>query len=497
MKSLPRLTLAVLCGICGLSAASSLLAGELAGSRPNIILVLTDDQGYAQLACHGHPWLETPHLDALHARSVSFTDFHVSPTCSPTRSALMTGNHPFKNGVTHTGGGRERLAPSATTLPQHLAKAGYVSGIFGKWHLGDGPGYTPAERGFDEVFIHGSGGITQPMDAPSNNYQDPIVHHNGSFVKTTGFCTDVFFSQALGWIRDNKDKPFFAYISTNAPHGPFIAPADKREKFLGYGFKHNQQGFYGMVENIDENVGRLMTCLREWDLEEKTLVIFMSDNGTTLAGSGNGAVGKRDGVKLSAFHAGLKGGKKSPHQGGTKVPAFFSWKGKLGQGVSRKNLSAHIDLLPTLVELAGGEAPEGIDGRSMLPLLEDTSAPWPDRKLFYHIGRWSDKIGPDGSQYDKKPGKAGFAVRSARYRLINNEELYDIGNDPSETNNLYAQKPEVARTMMDAYDSWWQEVRPYMVNDGIRMTGLDSYRKTCEKQLAEGPLPAWQTPTLP
>ncbi len=492
MHTFPVGCILLLCA--GFLGLGSLAAEDLAGSRPNIVLVLTDDQGYAQLGCHGHPWLETPHLDALHGRSVVFTDFQVSPTCSPTRSALLTGNYPFRNGVTHTGGGRERLAPSAITLAERLGKAGYVSGIFGKWHLGDGPGYTPGERGFDEVFIHGSGGIGQPMDAPDNTYRDPVVCHNGSFVKTAGFCTDVFFSQALGWIRENRDRQFFAYISTNAPHGPFIAPEDKREKFEGYGFADNQQGFYGMVENIDDNVGRLMACLAEWGLEENTLVIFLSDNGTTFAGAKDGVIGQRDGKPLSAFHAGLKGHKKSPHEGGTKVPAFFSWKGKLEQGAARGSLAAHIDLVPTLVELAGGEAPQDIDGRSLVPLLENAEASWPDRKLFYHIGRWSNDVGPDGSKYDKRSEKAGFAVRSARYRLVNNEELYDIAKDPGETRNLITEKPKIVQAMKDAYDAWWDEVRPCMINDGVPMTGLDAFRKSCEKQMAEGPLSVWKNP---
>ena len=488
-------TLLVLCllGVAFLPA-ESVAAQSLRGSRPNIVFVLTDDQGYGQLGCHGHPWLETPNLDALHARSITFDDFQVSPTCSPTRSALMTGNFPFKNGVTHTGGGRERLAPSATTLAELLGKVGYISGIFGKWHLGDGPGYTPGERGFDEVFVHGSGGITQPMDARENTYEDPVIRHNGSFVQTSGFCTDVFFDQALGWIRENKDRPFFAYIPTNAPHGPFIAPEDRKEKFQGYGLAYNQQGFYGMVENIDDNVGRLMACLEEWGLEENTLVLFMSDNGTVLAGAGEGQIGTRDGKPLSAYHAGMKGSKKSPHEGGTRVPAFFSWQGRLEEGVTREALAAHIDILPTLVELAGGEVPEGLDGRSLVPVLENAQAPWPERKLFFHIGRWSHEVGPDGSQYDKRPGKAGFAVRSARYRLVNNEELYDIAEDPGETLNLYTEKPQIVQAMKDAYDAWWQQVRPLMVNDGVPITGLDAHRRACEEQLAKGPLPAWQNP---
>jgi len=481
----------------GMAAAHPALASTaaLTGSKPNIILVMTDDQGYGQLGCQGHPWLETPHIDALYAQSTSFSSFHVSPTCSPTRSALLTGNVPFKNGVTHTGGARSRMALSAVTLPQYLKKVGYTSGIFGKWHLGLEEKYQPGARGFDEVFVHGYGGIGQAMDVPKNKYYDPVIRHNGIFVKTKGFCTDVFFSQALGWIKQNKDKPFFAYIAGNAPHGPFVAPNDKKEKFSRFGFKPSQQGFYGMVENIDDNVGRLMSCLKEWGLEENTLVIFMSDNGFVAAGTGSGELGTRDGKPMTAWHAGLKGSKKSPHEGGTKVPAFFRWKGVLKEGAVCTALTAHIDILPTLVEIAGGDVPKDIDGKSLVPLLQNPDAEGLDRNLFFHIGRWGNGKA-DQSKYDKTPGKAGFAVRTARYRLVNNEELYDILNDPGEIQNLYSQKPEVVQSMQAAYDTWWDEVRPFMVNEGQQQMDPNPYHVKYKQQMEQGGIPAWTVPEI-
>ncbi|MFT5853711.1 MAG: arylsulfatase A-like enzyme, partial [Verrucomicrobiales bacterium] len=205
---------------------------SLSGSKPNIIVMMTDDQGYAPVGRHGHPWIKTPNLDRMHDASLRFDRFLVSPTCSPTRAAMMSGRHPMKNGITHTILERERMALSTITLPQVLKKAGYTTGIFGKWHLGDEEQYQPHKRGFDEAFIHGAGGIGQAYncscaDAPGNKYFDPTIRHNGSFVKTKGYCTDLFFTAALGWMKQVKDKdaPFFAYITTNAPHGPFIAPA--------------------------------------------------------------------------------------------------------------------------------------------------------------------------------------------------------------------------------------------------------------------------------
>src|SRR6188508_2184924 len=204
--------------------ASALFAAPLAGRKPNIIFILTDDQGYGDLSCHGNPVLQTPNIDRLHREGVRFADFHVSPTCAPTRSALLTGRHEFRNGVTHTINERERLTLNATTLPQVLQSAGYKTGIFGKWHLGDEPEYWPSRRGFDEMFIHGGGGIGQTYqgscgDAPENTYFDPAILHNGTFVKTQGYCTDVFFAEAMRWIEKVKGKqPFYAHIATNAPH---------------------------------------------------------------------------------------------------------------------------------------------------------------------------------------------------------------------------------------------------------------------------------------
>ena len=504
LTNISRIRMKVLCAaVC--AVLSTGMAAE-AARQPNIILIMTDDQGDGQLGCQGHPWLETPNIDALYQESTSFSDFHMSPTCSPSRAALLTGNVPFKGGVTHTGGARARLALSAVTLPQYLKQAGYTSGIFGKWHLGLEEEYQPGARGFDEVFVHGYGGIGQPKDVPGNKYVDPVIRHNGTFVKTKGFCTDVFFSQALAWIQHNKDlsvastgseraKPFFALISTNAPHSPYIAPEKNRLKFEQLGLVRSGAGFYGRIENIDENVGRLMAYLEKWNLDENTLVIFLSDNGFARVASVQEKVGSRDGEPLFAYQAGLKGYKKSPHEGGTKVPAFFRWKGVLKEGAVCEALTAHIDILPTLVEIAGGEVPKEIDGKSLLPLLENSNAKWDDRNLFFHIGRWGSGQA-DQSKYDKRPGKAGFAVRNGRYRLVNHEELYDILNDPGEAHNLSAQKPEVVQTMQAAYDNLWDEVRPVMVNEGKQKMSPNPYHIGYEQQLKQGEIRAWAEPQL-
>lgn len=471
----------------------------LAGSRPNIVLVMTDDQGYAQMGAHGHPWLQTPHLDRLHEGSTRFTAFQVSPTCAPTRSALMTGRFPFKNGVSHTILERERLTLKATTVAQLLSQAGYQTGIFGKWHLGDEAEYQPEKRGFNEVFVHGAGGIGQAYDsscadAPGNSYFDPVIRHNGRFEKTQGFCTDVFFTQALGWIKDqaNRKEPFFAYIVTNAPHGPYLAPEADKQRFLEMGFAPPQAGFYGMIENIDANVGRLLGKLQEWGLQENTLVIFLSDNGTA-GGRGEQVIGKaKDGTPLRFYNAGMKGLKGSPEEGGTRVPALFRWPGKLAEGRDIDRLAAHIDILPTLVQLAGKEVPADlqIDGRSLLPLLQGDRTEWPDRNLFFHVGRWPKGADPNDFKYVK------CAVRNQRYRLVNHKDLFDMQADPGQTKNVADQHPEVVKKMQAEYDAWWNDILPLLVNEDVPLAKERPYHVWYRQQLEQDGIPAWKPPQL-
>lgn len=476
---------------------TALPKGAVAEAPPNIVLVITDDQGYGPVGRHGHPWIRTPNLDDLYDQSTRFTRFLVSPTCAPTRSALMTGRHPMRNGVTHTILERERLTLDATTLPQLLKQAGYTSGIFGKWHLGDEDAYQPGERGFDEVFIHGAGGIGQAYqcscaDAPGNKYFDPVVRHNGKFVKSSGFCTEVFFSAALDWMAKerNTDRPFFAYITTNAPHGPFIAPNASRARFEELGFDKNQAGFYGMIENIDDNMGRLMRALDDWQLMDNTIVIFMSDNGMTGAGSGKlgEPIGTEpDGTPLMPYNAEMKGLKGSVDEGGVRVPLFVRWDGHWDAGRDIDRVTAHIDILPTLVELVGGTSPsDQVEGRSLLPLLQDANSPWDDRYLYSHQGRWKTGAEPNDFQW------RNFAVRNAAFRLVNNTALYDMRTDPGQTRNVIDEHPEVVADMRAAYDKWWQETRPMMVNESAPMSKVWPFHVAYEEQLENGGIPEWQ-----
>ncbi len=465
-----------------LASASSLLAAEsLAGRRPNILFILTDDQGYGDLSCHGNPVLKTPHLDRLHAEGRRFTDFHVSPTCAPTRSALLTGRHEFKSGVTHTILERERLSLKATTLAQILQSAGYATGIFGKWHLGDEAEYQPQRRGFDEVFIHGGGGIGQTYpgscgDAPGNRYFDPAILHNGRFERTTGYCTDVFFEQAMKWIgHQNSRKPFFAFITPNAPHGPLDCPPEYENLYAGR-VPTNVAKFFGMIANIDDNVGRLLAQLKERGIERETLVIFMNDNGTA---SGAGV-----------FNAGMRGQKGTPYLGGTRAASFWRWPGTLSPG-DVPALAAHVDVFPTLAEIAGARMPSDVaaklDGRSLVPLLQNTNSAWPDRFLITHVGRWAAGEVAAGKYRN-------CSVRSPQYHLVSagqgggkQWQLFDVRHDPGEKRDVAAELPGVVREMEQVFDRWWLEILPCLDNEDAVGPKANPFKELYWKQFGGGP----------
>ena len=483
------------------TANQNLISRELPfGTKPNIVLMITDDQGYGPIGKHGNPWIKTPNLDKLHGQSTRFERFLVSPTCSPTRAALMSGRHPMKNGITHTILERERMALSTVTLPQVLSKAGYVSGIFGKWHLGDEEPYQPHKRGFDEAFIHGAGGIGQKFncscaDVPGNKYFDPTIRHNGSFVKTKGYCTDLFFTAGMGWIKKIKDegKPFFAYITTNAPHGPFIAPPQNAKRFKDLGFSERDAGFYGMIENIDENMGRLMTKLDQWGISKNTMLIFMSDNGSvgSMVREGSKLGTAKNGQPIEGFNAGMKGAKGSSDEGGVRVPFFARWPGKFASDQAVEKISAHIDLLPTLADIAGiDELPKGqVEGRSLVPLLKNPQAKWKDRYLFTQGARWKTGSEPTDHMWKR------FAVRNERYRLVENK-LYDMKKDPSQLVDIADKHPKVVQSMRKGYEKFWKEARPLMVNEDVPMSPIQPYHLLHAKQLKNGGIPEWKTPQL-
>lgn len=449
--------------------------------QPNIIFILTDDQGYGDISRHGNPILKTPNLDRLHDEGVRFTDFHVSPTCSPTRSALMTGRHEFRNGVTHTINERERLTLSAVTIAQVLKSAGYSTGIFGKWHLGDEPDYQPNRRGFDEVFIHGAGGIGQTYpgscgDAPGNRYFDPLILHNGIFEKTSGYCTDLFFAQALRWIDATRGRqPFFAYIATNAPHAPLDVRPEDQARYTGKVPDQNVAKFFGMIANIDDNVGTLLAKLNEWKIERETLVIFMNDNGGTAG--------------TQVYNAGMRGQKGSPWIGGTRASSFWRWPGTL-KPADVKPLTAHIDFFPTLAEIAGASMSDDmkkqVEGRSLVPLLKNPQAEWPSRILITHVGRW-----PKGEQQDYK--FANCSVRTPRWHLVcdgkkphrtsfTQAELFDLEADPGERTNVADQHADVVTQLSEAYDQWWNSIQPQLVNEDVPIPAENAFKRLYQSQ---------------
>ena len=328
----------------------------LTAERPNVILIVTDDQGYGDFSCHGNPRLQTPELDRLYAESVRLTDYHVSPTCAPTRASLMTGRYANRTGVWHTINGRSILRQGETTLAEILRDAGWRTGIFGKWHLGDNYPSRPQDRGFEEVFIHSGGGIGQTPDVWDNGYFDGTYLHNGTRTKTKGFCTDVLFNRAMDFADKHKDEPFFIYLATNAAHAPMHAPAEFSEPYAGLGVR--VANFYGMIANIDWNMGRLIRFLKRSGLDDNTVLIFSADNGSAA------------GWKL--YNSGMRAGKGSEYDGGHRVPCFVRWpNGRIEGGRDVDALSAHIDWLPTIAELCDVNVPNSLelDGISLETLL--------------------------------------------------------------------------------------------------------------------------------
>ena len=288
--------------------------------RPNVVFVLTDDQGYGDLSCHGNPVLKTPNLDALHACSVRLTDYHVGPTCAPTRAGLLTGHYANSTGVWRTSGGRSLLRADETSMADFFGSGGYATGIFGKWHLGDNFPYRPQDRGFETVVVHGGGGVGQTPDYWGNCYFEDSYWDGERHSQYEGYCTDVWFREALKFIESNRDRPFFCYIPTNAPHAPHLVEPRYSDPYLPLTPHRGRANYYGMVANIDENVGGLRRRLAEFGLAENTVFIFMTDNG-----SAGGVEVDEEQYVVSGFNAGMRGKKGSAYDGGHRVPFFLHW----------------------------------------------------------------------------------------------------------------------------------------------------------------------------
>jgi arylsulfatase A-like enzyme len=436
---------------------------------PNVILVITDDQGYGDLGCTGNPWIRTPNIDAFHGESVRFTDFHVSPLCAPTRAGIMSGHRPTKNGAWATCWGRSLLRKDETTMADVFKANGYRTGMFGKWHLGDNYPYRPQDRGFEHVVAHKGGGVGQTPDFWGNNYFDDTYFHNGKPIPHEGYCTDVWFDEAIKFIEANKDGPFFTYIATNAPHAPYLV-AEKYKRPYADNPDIPESAFYGMITNIDENFGMLRAKLAELGIEDDTILIFMTDNGS----SGGCRLDERQVVTMG-YNAGMRGKKASYYDGGHRVPFFIRWPGAgLDGGRDLGEMALHIDLLPTFVELCGLEPPEGVawDGTTLAPILRGEADALPgDRATFLQY-----------RQYTEPPEKWESAVVTRRWRLVKGAELYDIAADPGQECDVAADHPQVVARLREQFEDWWAEIEPRLTeycpialgNDAENPTRLDA-----------------------
>ncbi len=501
---LTRPTPALGCGprmgifVCLISAVFVLLLpGRLraAAARPNIVVVMTDDQDYGDLGLHGNPHVRTPHLDRFGREGIQLTRFYVAPVCAPTRASLLTGRYHYRTGVLHTSRGGAKMHGDETTLAELLRDAGYRTGIFGKWHLGDTYPMRPSDQGFQESLIHKSGGINQGPDHPSS-YFDPRLWRNNQPEPSKGYCTDIFFTAALQFIEANRGRPFFVYLPTNAPHTPLDVSPHYSDPYKAMGLDDTTAKVYGMVENIDENFARLIATLERLNVRNDTLVIFLTDNG----------------AQQTRFSAGQRGRKGTVYEGGIHVPFFVQWPARLQGGRTIDRVAAHIDVLPTLLEFAGAPASAALplDGSSLVPLLtRDVPAErWPERTLFLQVHR-----GLDPKRYQH------FAAVTQQFKLVgypgtfNQEnlettggppplELYDLTSDPGEKKNLAPQNPEVVTRLRRQYEAWFESVRrERQFLPGVIHIGSDDEPETQLSRYQDGGYPGgvqsgWQVKVL-
>jgi arylsulfatase A-like enzyme len=417
------------------AAALAATAAAPAPHRPNVVLILTDDQGWGDVGFHGNARIRTPHMDRMAREGAAFTDFHVSPVCSPTRASLLTGRYNYRTGVVDTFIGRSLMHPDELTLAEMLRGAGYTTGIFGKWHLGDNYPLRAIDQGFDRAVVIKGGGLGQPSDSPGGgSYFDPILMRDGKAERFRGYCSDIYTDEALRFIETNRARPFFAYLATNAPHTPLEIADSYVEPYRRAGLDETTARIYGMVTNMDENVGRVLAKLQELGLARDTIVVFLTDNGPQQGGR---------------FNGGMRGTKGTVFEGGIRVPFFLRWPAAVTAGTTIDRLAAHIDLTPTLIEACGVAPPPGhyVDGQSLLPLLRGGGDAWPDRTLFF---QWHRGDAPE-------PFRA-CAARTQRWKLVDGKELYDLERDPGESRDLARENPEVVARLRTEYESWFRDV---------------------------------------
>ena len=438
----------------------------IANDRPNVILMMTDDQGIGDFGVNGNPLIETPNINTMAAKSGRLTTFYVSPVCSPTRASLMTGRYNQRTRCIDTWLGRSMMEPDEFTLAEALKAAGYRTGLFGKWHLGDCYPMRPQDQGFDEVLMHRGGGLAQPSEPLENErrYTDPILFdETGAAVKTKGFCTDVYTDAALEFIGEETEKPFFVYLPTNAPHGPYHdVPEELRKHYMTKDLTALQANppknerkakmqddlarIAAMITNEDQNVGRVIAHLTKSNLLENTLVIRMNDNGPNTM----------------RYVGEMRGMKTNVHEGGVRSPFWLHWPGKITAGTKVDALTAHLDVMPTILEACGAKAgPHVLDGRSFLGLFTTPeTTKWPDRQLVIQSHR-----GTSAKRYHH------FMLRHGDWKLLHASgfgkesfdgeptfELYNLKDDPEERKNVATQRPEVLARLKKDYDAWFADV---------------------------------------
>jgi arylsulfatase A-like enzyme len=424
-----------------------------AARRPNVILVITDDQGYGDLGCHGNPILKTPHIDRLHAQAVRFTNFHVDPLCAPTRSALLTGRYALRCGVTAAAGGRSLLNREEMTAADVFRANGYRTAIFGKWHLGDNYPLRPSDRGFDESIVCAGGGVAQAPDHWGNDYFDDTYSHNNVPTAFRGYCTDVFFDAALRFLDTAGQQPFFLMIPTNAPHAPYLVEDRYSKPYRDQGVPQPMDAFYGMIANMDENMGRLLERLRDRKLEENTVLIWMTDNGTAA-----GFPARPPSGSYRGFNAGMRGAKAGPYEGGHRVPFFLRWPaGGIQGGRDIPTLAAHIDVLPTLIDYCRLQTPRTVrfDGVSLRPLIAGDKG-FPEHRT--HFAQHHQIMNNGRFQIEYPQAFRQAAVMKGKWRLINGTELYDLEADPGQSNNIAANHPNIVAELRTDYETWYASV---------------------------------------
>lgn len=431
-------------------------------ARPNVVYVMTDDQGYGEISVHGNPILNTPHMDRLHGQSIRLSDFHAAPMCTPSRGQLLTGLDAARNGAINVSSGRTLLRAELPTMANFFQDAGYSTGIFGKWHQGDNYPFRPEDRGFDETLWFPSSHINSAGDWWDNDYFDDTFMVNGKREQVPGYVTDAFFREAMSWIKRqaDADKPFFAYIPTNAPHSPFWAPEmELKEAYAAMeghelsnfpGVRRDDlAGYFGMILNIDNNLGRLMSFLEDEGLEEDTILIFQTDNGTTF--------GDR------YYPAGMRGRKAQLWEGGHRVPFFLRWPGgDLGKPRDIGGLTTIQDILPSLLDLCEIQLRQTprFDGVNLTPVFRGKhQSPPEDRMVVINYSRL-----PFGFEYPSPDApsriyREGGVVLWKRWRMLQDRELYHLDTDPLQQNNVIDQNPEVAARMRAHLDAWWEDVK--------------------------------------